>query len=887
MRAEKAGVTSETGSDGTGRMPSRGGMPNIYDAVTRFPSARFIFAWTALVCCALFASRLLGPETIMDDDQQRPTAYVMDVLHNGNWLAQHDQSGDVMSKPPFSTWVTAAIAAPFDRLSYFLLFLPCALATLATTWLIVGYGNRHFGRGPALFGATAYLLSMIAFKQVALVRTDSMFTVTVFLGAVVAYRAWTRQSGWTLFWLVAVASTLVKGPLGPLLSLGGLGAYWWEKRSGSQRPLRGSHAVGVALFLALALGWFLLAYHELGRSLIDKLIGRELVGHAVRSDKGKPPLVEFYVPTLYYLTRYAPWSFLSLAAFWRVWRRPAMLDDERRFERFLFCYFFFGLVLFSLAPHHRADHLWPLIPAAALLTGREIALWWRHRPKLHLYACLTAALALFLIIANVYLHRVRTIDEKILETGRVRDFAAFLRGEVGGAFPLMHVDSPFGLQFYLGTMHQNVSATNAAAALSGSGDAFAVVEDVEALRKKLLPNRPLYDLVQWKIGKTSLLHVISNHPRLEYTPQMTTVVSPVRIEMTGLHLARTSGNTLVFWSRQPHGTLFLTNVTSQPQKIRVRVENLGVPYDRTLRLEPSGSWNEDFGRERGPDKPLRVAQLADCRGAFAQLAALGRARAFAGIDYLFVNGDFVFEADWHYDIFLSQARRLGLPVYPVLGNHDLVLSSSAPEASFMNRFGYNHYAFGDGTGYFVMLDSARGELGKGQLDYLAEALKGAKPWHNSIIFQHVPPEELGARRMAHFGASGEKNEAARLLAVAAQGRAARIYSAHVNGLKTTDYPTTAGKVRGVTSSGGGEKAGEKEYRQHWLEIKIGTDRKVEEIAHDIPAPTLWERLKCHLWFKDLPMLIRYLPRVMVFVLIALFFLAASWRGMHHARVTKR
>ena len=853
-----------------------GRVPNIYDAVTRFPSARYIFAWTALICCALFASRLLGPECLMDDDQQRPTAYVMDVLRNGNWLVQRDQSGDVMSKPPLSTWFTAAIAAPFDRVNYFLLFLPCALAALATAWLIVGYGNRHFGRGAALFGATLYLLSMIGFKQVALVRTDSLFTVTVFLGAVLAYRAWTRQSGWFLFWLVAAASSLVKGPLGPLLSAGGLVAYLWEARSGApRRALRGSQLGGVALYLILALGWFLLAWHEAGRALLDKQIGRELVGHAMRSDRGKLPLIEFYVPTLFFLTRFAPWSILSLLGFWRVWRRPALLDDERRFERFLFCYFFFGLVLFSLFPHHRADHLWPLIPAAALLGGREIALWWRHRSRTWLYALLGGVLAVFLIVSNIYLQRVRTRDPKILETGRVRDLAAMLRGQVGGDFPLMHVDSPYGLQFYLNTMRLNVPLARAARALSGPEAAFAVVANPALLRPLLPAGAPLHELVQWPLGKTSKLFIVSNHPRLEYTPRLATVVGPVLIRMDGLHLARTGRDALTFWARQPRIALTLVNQTTLTQKIHLRIENLAHPYDRTIRLAAGATWNETDGKTRGTDEPLRIGQLADCRGAFAQLAALGRGRAFAGLDFLVVNGDFANDADWHYEVFQRQARRLGVPVYPVLGDHDLVAASRYPAESFLNRFGYRDYAFDHGPGRFVLLDSARGELGPGQLKFLEGALQAGRRLPDRLIFQHVPPQELG-----------DPQAASRFLAATVRGKTSKIFSSHLGGLKTTDTRTSQGTVRGVTSSSAREQQGQQETRPHWLEIKIA-GVKIEEIAHDLPEPSFLARVAAHVWFKDIPMLIRVVPRIAVFTIIFMLFWIAGWRGLHHARITRR
>src|SRR5690606_7374135 len=76
---------------------------------------------------------------------------------------------------------------------------------------------------------------------------------------------------------------------------------------------------------------------------------------------------------LYLLARFFPFSLFFFYALWRVFRRPAGDVAERRLERFLACWVLAGLVLFSLAAHHRADLLLPLWPACALLAGRAMA----------------------------------------------------------------------------------------------------------------------------------------------------------------------------------------------------------------------------------------------------------------------------------------------------------------------------------------------------------------------------------------------------------------------------------------------------------------------------------------------------------------------------------
>src|SRR5262249_44657975 len=153
--------------------------------------------------------------------------------------------------------------------------------------------------------------------------------------ALLAYRAWSSGRGWVWFWLAAAVATLTKGPLGLLLAGEGLCASIWERKIGRPWPIRGRHALGVGLFLLITGGWFGLAWLHDGPPVVAKLLGKELVGHAITEARGHIPGALFYQPPLYYLARAAPWSVLAYLGLWRVWRRPSSEDTERRFERFL------------------------------------------------------------------------------------------------------------------------------------------------------------------------------------------------------------------------------------------------------------------------------------------------------------------------------------------------------------------------------------------------------------------------------------------------------------------------------------------------------------------------------------------------------------------------
>jgi hypothetical protein len=65
-------------------------------------------------------------------------------------------------------------------------------------------------------------------------------------------------------------------------------------------------------------GWW-----TVGPAFIDELVGQELIGHAIRNDRGHSLLATFWQPTAYLLGRFLPWSVLLFWIVPRVVRRPA------------------------------------------------------------------------------------------------------------------------------------------------------------------------------------------------------------------------------------------------------------------------------------------------------------------------------------------------------------------------------------------------------------------------------------------------------------------------------------------------------------------------------------------------------------------------------------
>lgn len=412
-------------------------------------------AWVALVvvlATLIFGLRLSGPADLEGYAQHRNVGYVMDMMWQGSWLAQHDIQGRILSKPPLHTWTIAPFAAVFgvDRLA---MTLPSYLAVLALALLVFQVGRQRFGLLAGGLAAVAVIMAPTMSKHIALVRSDALFSLAVAVSAFAAYRAWETGRGWTLFWVASGFATLTKGPLGLLIAASGLLAYFWERRSDPAVPrLRGPQLPGVILFVVISTSWFVAAWLQQGFDLIDKMIFDELLGQATGARKDSIPGENLPKPTAYLLLRFLPFSLFFFYALWQVFKRPATDQAERRFERFLTMWVLSGLLVFSLAAHFRPDLLLPLWAACALLAGREMArtaarIGEARFMRIGAAVCGVLLASVFLTYHTVFGKRA----ERSEQTESVEIAARALLATGFDASGLHHVGTPVTFQMHLQT----------------------------------------------------------------------------------------------------------------------------------------------------------------------------------------------------------------------------------------------------------------------------------------------------------------------------------------------------------------------------------------------------------------------------------------------------
>ncbi len=468
--------------------------------------------WILLLGTLIFAARFFSPEDLMDNDQQRPAAYALDAVVNGNWVVQRDDTGDVMSKPPFSTWLVAASVLAFGGLTRFSLYFPVFVSSLMIGVLILVFGSRYLGRTVAWWSALLYLFSPAFDTMIMLNRSDSVFAVLVFGGALTLHESVVRRKSAIPYWLLMAAATLTKGPLGLLLGIAGVLPLLWKHRETRRNLLIPSQGIGLILYLLLCAGWFAAAYGVLGQALVDKMIGKELVGHAV--GKGIP-LAEFYQPIVYLLLLLLPWSLGIAALFWKPQTEPGQAEGAAMFRLFLTGTVVVSLLIFGIATHHRTVHLFPVVPFFALLCGEQwvrllgLAKGFSLRSPRHLAV---AILGIGMVLGQNGL-RISTASENkaVVETQQLREIAAELSAK---GFPkenaIHHHTTPYGLQAFWGTMKLRLSAEEAAALLLATEPSYILTRQPSQIRALLPDPTAAKELARWELAHHKGLHLISN-----------------------------------------------------------------------------------------------------------------------------------------------------------------------------------------------------------------------------------------------------------------------------------------------------------------------------------------------------------------------------------------
>jgi 4-amino-4-deoxy-L-arabinose transferase-like glycosyltransferase len=320
-----------------------------------------------LICYALF---LFGNNlfSLSDPDEVFYSLTAKEMAAKNEWLTPMIFGQPQFEKPPLTYWLLEYAFKTWGLSPFTARFFPAVFAclgVLAVYFLgLMGFKDER----KAFLSAVVLATSAFFAGMGKTVFTDMIFTVFIlcaFLMFIVAYTDLRRMAvGFIGFYVFCALATLTKSPLGfviPQLAVVLFLLYqrqinflktWWVP-------------IGIALYLIIALPWYLYMYHQYGQAFIQEYFYNDHWRRLLVAEHRTNDHWYFYPMTM--IAGLFPWSLFLFASWVDLFKRiksPVPVLDYLALSWILAV-----LVVFQCAHSKLASYILPLFPALALMTG--------------------------------------------------------------------------------------------------------------------------------------------------------------------------------------------------------------------------------------------------------------------------------------------------------------------------------------------------------------------------------------------------------------------------------------------------------------------------------------------------------------------------------------
>ena len=341
------------------------------------PALRWTTLLAAVFALAWFSN--IGYRKLVKADEGRYAEIPREMVASGDWLTPRMNGFKYFEKPALQYWATAAAFSLFGQQDW-AARLWTALTGFLGVLMICWLGNRICGP-PPMAGTPSGLLGAIILGSMAIYVFSGHFLtldmgVAFFMTAAVLAVCLAQaddagqatQRNWMLAgWAAMALAVLSKGLIGLVLPVGAVGAYILFARD--WRMLTRLHLLaGGALFLVIAAPWFI-AVSLANDEFFQFFFVQEHFQRFLTKSHGRFQPWWYFIPIV--AIGSTPWLLSLLVGFWQAWRRV----PGQRFHpaRFLAVWCTVVFVFFSASSSKLGSYILPLMPAAALLAGMQLA----------------------------------------------------------------------------------------------------------------------------------------------------------------------------------------------------------------------------------------------------------------------------------------------------------------------------------------------------------------------------------------------------------------------------------------------------------------------------------------------------------------------------------
>jgi len=322
--------------------------------------------WLWLFLLVLGASFFvgLGSWGVLESSEARYAEIGREMLAGHDWLHPRLLGIQHFHKPPLTYWLTAAGLALAGPTAFGVRLLP-VLAVLLQVGLVYGLGLLLFAqdRVRALAAAIVYGTLPVVLISALNVTTDA-YLQTLELAAtygVLRYYAGGGRRWLYLFWVGLGLAFLTKGPVGFVLPLMAVSGFYFRQQQ-ARRPFTVHHLLGIGLFVAIGLSWYLYLIAE-NPAFVDYFLFKHTVERFANPETfGRAKPWWFYL-VLAPATS-LPWS----AALIIQAIRTGWAGLPQAWRNVLVFWVLVPLVFFSLSGSKLLLYVLPMFPGVALLT---------------------------------------------------------------------------------------------------------------------------------------------------------------------------------------------------------------------------------------------------------------------------------------------------------------------------------------------------------------------------------------------------------------------------------------------------------------------------------------------------------------------------------------
>lgn len=316
-------------------------------------------------------------------DEPRVAEIGREMALTGNWAVPTLNQRPFLEEPPL---YYAALALTFKAfgVSDKVARIPSALFAFGTVLVLFFLAYSLFGPRVALL--SGFILATVGeyFRVAHWIVVDSaltFFVVSAMALFIAGYLSEEKKKlrRYALVYVSAALAFYTKGFIGVVIPGLGILAFLAVERN-LREVLRMRLWLGVLIFLAMTLPWFIALWHQAGweylkvffvHNHLQRFLPAGMAGHVSGAVSGH------HHPFYFYLTEFPagflPWSILLIPVLYHSLSRKAQPDSpgtpQDKGRRFALCWFFAGIVFLSVASTKRVLYLMPIFAPISLLTA--------------------------------------------------------------------------------------------------------------------------------------------------------------------------------------------------------------------------------------------------------------------------------------------------------------------------------------------------------------------------------------------------------------------------------------------------------------------------------------------------------------------------------------